>query len=239
MQFEEFINQTEKKLNIKIKNFQKEQLIIYFSFLVENNKKINLYSFDDQELWLKYFYHSIFVYWKTNFNDCKTCLDLGSGSGTPGIILKILYPHLCLTIVEANHKKTNFISCLVKKLKLTNVKILTSRIEEIKPNHDNQFDLVTARAVAPLEQLLELTIPYAKHHGLVILPKSKNYLKEVTNLSKEINILGGQLIFNDMQLDHAQTFITLYIKKVKKTPSIYPRKYSQIVKGFNYGNNSK
>lgn len=239
MDFDRFIHQVENTFKLTINNQQKQQFQDYYQSLLENNQKINLFSFDEKDLWLKYFYHSIFVYQKVNFDKIKTCLDLGSGSGIPGIVLKIIFPHLHLTIIEANNKKTTFMSSLVKKLNLKDVEILTSRIEDISPNQIKSFDFATARAVAPLEQLLELTIPYVKVGGQLVLPKSKNYLNEIKDLDKALAILGGQLALVDKQVDNGYSFVTLYINKVNKTPKVFPRKYSQIVKGFDYAYKSK
>lgn len=238
MKFDSFTLAIEKVFKHSLNNNQKQQFNNYYQKLIENNR-MNLFGFSNQDLWLKYFYHSVFVYRNVDFSKLKTCLDLGSGSGIPGIVLKIIFPHLHLTIVEANSKKATFMTNLVKNLNLDNVVIKTSRIEDIKPSKVNQFDFATARAVAPLEQLLELTAPYVKVGGLLVLPKSKNYLQEIKDLNKELEILGCELTNVEHQIDHDYTFCTLYIKKISKTPDVFPRKYQQIVKGFNYGNKSK
>ena len=239
MDFDAFILAIGKVFKLSLNSGQKQQFNDYYQKLIKNNQEMNLFGFDNQDLWLKYFFHSVFVYRNVNFHELESCLDLGSGSGIPSIVLKIIFPHLHLTIVEANSKKTTFMINLVKYLNLDNVVIKTSRIENINPTQIPQFDFATARAVAPLEQLLELTAPYVKVGGLLVLPKSKNYLEEVKYLDKELKILGCKLTDVDRQLDHGYTFCTLYIKKISKTPSIFPRKFSQIVKGFDYGNKSK
>lgn len=239
MDFNAFILAVEKVFKLDLNNNQKQQFNDYYQILIKNNQKMNLFRFNNQELWLKYFYHSVFVYKNVDFKGLITCLDLGSGSGIPGIVLKIIFPHLHLTIIEANKKKTTFITNLVKDLNLNNVIIKTSRIEDIKPSKIKLFDFATARAVAPLEQLLELLTPYVKIGGLLVLPKSKNYLKEITDLNKELEILGCKLTNIDQQVDHNYTFCTLYIEKINKTPKIFPRKYNQIIKGFDYENKSK
>lgn len=121
---------------------------------------------------------------------------------------------------------------LVKKLNLSNIRFINKRIEEIKPTMNFSFDLCTARAVAKLEILLELLIPYCKISGLIVIPKSLNYKKEVKNLKKQLNILKTKLIKIERIVDNKNVFNTLFIKKIASTPSLYPRKYRIIKKGF-------
>ncbi|MBQ3621364.1 16S rRNA (guanine(527)-N(7))-methyltransferase RsmG [bacterium] len=101
-------------------------------------------------------------------------LDVGSGSGIPGIALAILHPNQHLVIVEANTKKINFLTTVKKELHLNNVQLLNERAECISNMYKNYFDLTTARAVAKIKVILELTIPYSKVNGTCILLKGEN-----------------------------------------------------------------
>ncbi len=173
------------------------------------------------------------VYRLVDFNTVKTVLDVGSGSGIPGFVIKLFFPNIKLTVVEASHKKCEFMKQLADKLHLINVEIICQRIEETSTKH--QFDLVTAKAVAPLETILELTVPFAKSDGLIAIPKGKNYLSEVKDLELELKQLSADLLTIDHLKDDDLDFFTIIAKKTGKTNSKYPRDYKKIIKGFDYG----
>ncbi|MCQ2748346.1 MAG: 16S rRNA (guanine(527)-N(7))-methyltransferase RsmG [Mycoplasmoidaceae bacterium] len=173
------------------------------------------------------------VYRLVDFNTVKTVLDVGSGSGIPGIVIKLFFPNIKLTIVEASHKKCEFLSQLVKKLHLINVEVICQRIEQTSKTR--QFDLVTAKAVAPVETILELTVPFGKSDGLIVVPKGKNYLAEVKDLEQELKQLNAKLLTVDHINDDGLDFYTIIAKKTGKTNPKYPRDYKKIIKGFDYG----
>ncbi|MBR4486831.1 16S rRNA (guanine(527)-N(7))-methyltransferase RsmG [bacterium] len=152
-------------------------------------------------------------------------LDVGSGSGIPGIALKILYPKIELTIVESVTKKTLFLKELVKKLNLQNVIILNERAEELDKKYKNKFDLVTARAVAELRIILELLIPYMKINGLCVLPKgnkSSEEMQAASHIVKKMKIYLVEKLQYESSDEHKE-FVYIFTKK-EDTPSIYPRK---------------
>lgn len=173
------------------------------------------------------------VYHLVDFNTVKTVLDVGSGSGIPGFVIKLFFPNIKLTIVEASHKKCDFMSELAKKLHLNNVEVICQRAEQTSTKR--QFDLVTAKAVAPVEVILELLTPFAKSDGLVVVPKGKNYLAEVKDLEQELKQLSASLLLVDHLLDDDIDFFTIYAKKHGRTNPKYPRDYKKIIKGFDYG----
>ncbi len=172
------------------------------------------------------------VYHIVDFSTVKTLLDVGSGSGIPGVVIKLFYPNIKLTIVEASHKKCKFITDLVKQLHLSNVETICQRIEQTSTKR--QFDMVTAKAVAPVETILELITPFAKSNGLVVVPKGKNYLNEVKDLNQELKQLSAKLLTVDHLFDDGVDFYTIVAKKIGKTNSKYPRDYKKIIKGFDY-----
>ena len=211
-----------------------KQLDVYKSFLQEQNAKMNLTRLDgDDIIWSKYFWQSMMVYYQVDFDTVKTVLDVGSGSGIPGFVIKLFFPNIKLTVVEASHKKCQFMQELAEKLHLVNVEVLCQRIEQTSTKR--QFDLVTAKAVAPLEIILELITPYAKLDGLVVVPKGSNYLKEVKDLNQELKQLSAKLLMVDHLKDDGIDFYTIYAKKTGKTNPKYPRDYKKIIKGFDYG----
>lgn len=207
------------------------QIELYKVFLREYNKKVNLTRLDDEaKIYGSYFYESIIPYKTVDFSKINSLLDIGSGSGIPGIVLKILYPHINLTIIESNNKKTIFLNELIKELDLKNVKVITKRAEIIRPNEREMFDLVTSRAVASIKVMLELSTPYAKVDGQIIVPKSVNYKNETNGLNQLMSALDvSKEILTFTSLNDVVHNVLIF-KKNKKTNHVYPREWTKIIK---------
>lgn len=232
----EFINKTLELFAINDCNKDRlsKQLDAYKDFLQTQNLTMNLTRLDDDKIiWSKYFWQSIMVYRLVDFNKVKTLLDVGSGSGIPGLVIKLFFPNIKLTIIESSHKKCVFMQELVDILHLNNVEVLTQRIEATSKSR--QFDLTTAKAVAPVETSLEFLVPFTKVGGQIVLPKGKNFLAEVNDLGKELKQLGAKLDTVDCLKDDSIDFYTIYATKITKTNPRYPRDYKKIIKGFDYG----
>lgn len=227
----EFYKELEK-ININLNDIQKEQLNTYYEYLIEYNNHTNVTSITEKkDVYLKHFYDSITLSSSTNFNEINTMLDIGCGAGFPGLVLKIIYPHLNLTLLDSNNKKTTFCKNLTDKLKLENVTIINKRAEEYIKEKREYFDLVTARAVKDLSILNELAIPYVKINGLFIAMKS-DIEDELNKSLKGIEVLGANYIetknINLPNNSGIRNFVI--IKKVKQTNPKYPRPYNQILK---------
>lgn len=225
-----------KLLELKFKNIDSNQVIekitIYKNFLQQENKIHNLTRLDkDEEIYQKYFYESILNFYDDLFDRPNlNVLDIGSGSGVPGIVLKILFPHINLYIVESNLKKVNFLNNLVSKLNLNNVKISNQRCEDYIKDKINFFDLITCRAVAELRILLELSIPGLKIGGIGFFLKSTNYLIELKNsknISNKLNIIDNPKI-EIINYDDKK-FVSLKYIKENETNSIFPRSWKEII----------
>lgn len=232
----EFINKVVESFGITKLDKEKlsKQLDVYKDFLQQQNAKMNLTRLDkDDVIWSKYFWQSMMVYRMVDFDTVKTVLDVGSGSGIPGFVIKLFFPNIKLTIVEASHKKCEFMTQLAQLLHLTNVEVLCQRAEQTSTKR--QFDMVTAKAVAPVETILELLTPFAKSDGLVVVPKGKNYLAEVKDLHQELKQLSASLLVVDYIKDDGFDFYTIIAKKHGRTNPKYPRDYKKIIKGFDYG----
>lgn len=204
---------------------------IYKDFLQKENTIHNLTRLASEEnIYGKYFYDSIQPYKDLNWKNIYTVLDVGSGSGIPGIALKIIFPDIKLTIVESITKKTNFINMLKNILDLTDVEILNTRAELLPKKYKNYFDLVTARAVADLYILLELLIPYMKQDGICIIPKGKKVSEEMQNAKIITRKLRIQLL-NKEEFSSSEGYkeYSLIYKKIDLTPSIYPRSWKSII----------
>lgn len=203
----------------------------YKNFLQESNEKINLTKLAiEDRIYGNYFYESILPYKETNFSKINSVLDIGSGSGIPGILLKLLFPHIQLTIIESVLKKVTFIKELTNVLKLEGIVILHKRAEQINEDEYEAFDMVTSRAVAPLRIILEISVPYAKIGGLIIQPKSKNHseeFKETKTIQKLLNIkLENELDFESKEGFYHHIYVFL---KQNKTNRKFPRRWSQII----------
>lgn len=230
MNKEEFINEL-KKINIELNEEKLNQLEEYYNLLVTENKKYNLTAITEKEqVYLKHFYDSLTLSKIINLENKSLC-DIGTGAGFPGMVLKIIFPALKVTLIESNGKKCNFLKIVKEQLNLKNLEIINERAEDYSKKNREIFDIVTSRAVAPLKHLLEYSIPTVKVDGYYVAMKS-NIENEVTNIEnyyKKLNIkLEQKIVFNLPKEESLRTLL-LY-KKIEKTNNIYPRKYTEIKK---------
>ncbi len=182
MNKEEFVEAL-KKLNINITEKQLNQLEKFYNILIEENKKINLTRIIEKEdVYLKHFYDSLTIVKEIDLNKIETLCDVGTGAGFPGIVLKIVYPNLKVTLIDSLLKRVNYLNETIKKLDLQDIKAIHTRSEDYK----EQFDLVTARAVASLEKLIPWCIHLVKKDGNFIAMKA-NVDKELENIDKILN----------------------------------------------------
>lgn len=220
-----------KEIKIELNPLQKEQFENYYKFLNEYNNHTNITAITNKEdVYLKHFYDSALLATTIDFNKVTNLLDIGSGAGFPGIVIKILYPHINLTLLDSNNKKTKFCEYIIKELDLKDVVIINKRAEDYIENKREYFDVVTARAVKNLNILNELAIPYVKLNGYFIAMKSSidNELKESMN---GINILGAKYIKTiSITKDILGLRNFVIIEKLKETEKKYPRNYNNIIK---------
>jgi 16S rRNA (guanine527-N7)-methyltransferase len=214
-------------LDISINSKQLQQFDIYYKLLIEWNNKINLTAITEKdEVYLKHFYDSLCLI-KANDMDKQTILDVGSGAGFPSIPLKIIFPKLKITIIDSLNKRIMFLKQLTKALDIE-AELLHGRAEEL--NRHNHYDIVTARAVAPLNILTELCLPYVKEGGYFLPLKSQNFSEEVKTITKSLTILGGKII---EIIDYSYKNNTRVIPKILKTHKTslkYPRAFAKIKK---------
>ena len=221
-----------KKLGIEINDKQLKQLEKYYELLIEWNEKINLTGITKKEdVYLKHFYDSLTMQKIVNLYNVETLCDVGTGAGFPGLVLKIMFPNLKITLLDALNKRINFLNDVIEKLELKDIETIHSRSEDYALKNREKFDVVTARAVASLPVLMELCVPLVKEQGYFIPLKaniteekilsknaiSKLYLKEVD----EIKFI--------LPVEESNRCLVKYLK-VKKTDKKYPRKFSEIKK---------
>jgi len=210
-----------KKLFPNIDEIFFHQIEKFKVFIQQKNKMFNLTRLDsDEHIYGEYFYESLRPYSTIELNS-KSVLDIGSGGGVPGILLKLLENSISLTIIEANTKKTNFLKELCSILSIEST-ILTKRAEDISNDEREKFDIVTSRAVAELKIILEISAPYCKVGGLIIEPKGKNYMNEMENAKKIISLLSISL----QKIVNTDFF---FIKN-DKTNTKFPRKWNVITR---------
>lgn len=215
------INPTERMMN---------QFKIYADFLVEKNKEFNLTAITNiDEIIEKHFYDSVLPATVFEFTNQKI-IDIGTGAGFPGVVLKIVYPDLKLTLLEANGKKCSFLRELLEKLAIQDVEVVNERAEIYALTHREEFDVAITRAVASLPIVLELSTPLVKAQGYVIAMKGKNFEEELNSslqAMKKLNIRFLQGYTSYLPTEFAE-HTNLLFQKEKETDKKYPRPFAQI-----------
>lgn len=231
MKIDEFIESL-RKLNIDITSRQLEQLEEYYNLLVEWNEKINLTRITlKDDVYLKHFYDSATIVKVIDLNKINNFCDFGTGAGFPGIVIKILFPSLNVTLVDSLNKRINFLNIVIEKLKLEKIVAIHSRIEDFARTHREKFDLVTARAVASLPVLLEYATGIIKKDKYFIAMKASidEELEQSINAQK---ILKLKLIDKNSFLLPKENSVRniLLFQKQERTNLKYPRNPSEIKK---------
>ena len=216
-------------LGFPLTDRQKEQYERYFELLVEWNEKINLTAITEKdEVYLKHFYDSIAPILQGLIeNQPIRLLDIGAGAGFPSLPMKILFPELDVTIIDSLNKRINFLHLLAEELDLSGVHFYHGRAEDFAQDKAfrAQFDLVTARAVARMQVLSELTIPYLKVGGRLLALKASNAPEELEEAKNALNLLFSKVEDNlQYELPNGDPRYITVVEKKKETPNKYPRK---------------
>ena len=231
MIIDEFVSELQK-LGINITDYQLQQLEQYYNILIEQNKVMNLTRIvEKEEVYLKHFYDSLTLCKIVNLSKNKKVCDIGSGAGFPGIVLKIVFPELDITLLDSLNKRINFLNSVIKELGLKNIKAIHCRAEEYSKENGETYDIVTARAVAKTNILLELAIPMTKINGFFIARKA--------NIDEEIDNINHTCTELECKLEKIDTFKLpkensirnlISFRKLKSTHIKYPRKFEEIKK---------
>ena len=216
-------------LGFPLTDRQKEQYERYFELLVEWYEKINLTAITEKdEVYLKHFYDSIAPILQGLIeNQPIRLLDIGAGAGFPSLPMKILFPELDVTIIDSLNKRINFLHLLAEELGLSGVHFYHGRAEDFAQDKAfrAQFDIVTARAVARMQVLSELTIPYLKVGGRLLALKASNAPEELEEAKNALNLLFSKVEDNlQYELPNGDPRYITLVEKKKETPNKYPRK---------------
>ena len=175
MSEKEFLEELEKIGVYPTKN-QLSQLEKYYNLLVEWNEKINLTRITEKkDVYLKHFYDSLTIVKTVNLETINNLCDVGTGAGFPGIVLKIMYPHINITLLDSLQKRINFLNVVINTLNLKDIKTIHTRSEDYR----GQYDIVVSRAVANIEKLLTIAMHLVKPGGMFVAMKG-NIDKEIT-----------------------------------------------------------
>ena len=218
------------KIGIILTKVQEEQLEKYYTLLIKTNESLNLTAITEKkDVYLKHFYDSLTLVKATNLNEDLNICDIGTGAGFPGLVLKIIFPHLKITLVDALEKRIKFLKLVIKELNLSNIEAIHSRIEDLPLKE--HYDLVVSRAVAKTNTLLELGCQLPKINGYFLLMKSNvtDEIKEATIAIKTLNYQLEDLVSFTLPIEDSKRTI-IKLKKIDHTSSKYPRDFAQIKK---------
>ena len=220
------------KLNIDLNQEQINKLDKFYHLLIEWNEKINLTTITKEEdVYLKHFYDSLTLIKVIDLTKNLEILDVGTGAGFPGIVLKIVFPNLKITLLDSLKKRIDYLNIIIKELDLKDIETVCDRSENYTKNNKEKYDVIVSRAVASLKIISEITFQGIKVNGYLVVMKAN--IQDEIELAQEIikNINGKLDKIEKFNLPIENSNRTLIkIKKIGKTNNKYPRNYSIIKK---------
>ncbi|MBQ1183957.1 MAG: 16S rRNA (guanine(527)-N(7))-methyltransferase RsmG [Clostridia bacterium] len=203
----------------------------YAKLLVEWNEKINLTAILDPEgIAVKHFLDCLMIFKYVDIPLGASVIDIGTGAGFPGVVMKIARPDIKLTLMDSLAKRITFLENLCGELEL-DVTTIHSRAEDITPTQREGYDFAVARAVANMRVLTEYCLPFVKVGGSFIAMKGASAEEETLEATKAISVLGGTLTKKDMfNLGELGVRGIINVKKISQTSTKYPRNPGKISK---------
>ena len=231
-EFEKEIIENGKKIGLDIAEKEVQNLYKYMLLMLEWNKNVNLTAItEEKEIIYKHFIDSLSV--NKYLTNKEKIMDIGTGAGFPGIPLKIFNEDLNFILVDSLNKRINFLEEVKNELNLNKLELVHARAEELakNKNYRENMDIVVSRAVARLRILAEYMLPFVKKNGICICMKGPNIEEEIEESKKSLEILGGKIEkIEHMILPGDLERNIILIRKIKETPSRYPRKAGTPVK---------
>ena len=231
-EFEKEIIENGKKIGLDIAEKESKNLYKYMLLMLEWNENVNLTAItEEKEIIYKHFIDSLSV--NKYLTNKEKIMDIGTGAGFPGIPLKIFNEDLNFILVDSLNKRINFLEEVKNELNLNKLELVHARAEELakNKNYRENMDIVVSRAVARLRILAEYMLPFVRKNGICICMKGPNIEEEIEESKKSLEILGGKIekIEHIILPGDLERNIIL-IRKIKETPSRYPRKAGTPVK---------
>ena len=222
------------EFGVEITEDIKNKLNTYGNLLLEWNEKINLTAIKEPDAVLyKHFYDCILFLKHNNLPENSTLIDVGTGAGFPGMVLKIVRPDLEITLLDSLNKRLIFLNEVIDKLALTGIETVHSRAEDAgkNPAFREKYDFATARAVAELRVLLEYTLPFVKVGGSFLSLKGATAKEEIDGAGNSLKTLGGKIEgINNFTLPGGDKRAIIKVKKISQSSPKYPRPSAQIAK---------
>ncbi|MDD6323737.1 MAG: 16S rRNA (guanine(527)-N(7))-methyltransferase RsmG [Bacilli bacterium] len=229
MNIDEFKDEI-SKIGIEYDNDKLLKLEKYYELLIDWNNKINLTAIVDKEqVYLKHFYDSLTLFKIVDLNKIDSLCDLGTGAGFPGIVIKIFFPNIKITLVDALNKRINFLNEVVQKLKLSNVTLIHSRAEDYGREHRECFDVVTARALSSLPVLLEYGVSLLKIDGMLCAMRGNDDSSDSLTAISQLNVSLEKIVHFQLPYEKSNRTLILF-RKLSKTNIKYPRRFIEIKK---------
>ncbi|MGN1351375.1 MAG: 16S rRNA (guanine(527)-N(7))-methyltransferase RsmG [Clostridia bacterium] len=231
MEYIEFKNRLQESFQtqkIDVSEKQCKKFFEYMKLLIEWNEKINLTAIvEPGQVITKHFLDSLTI---LNYIGTKQqkIIDVGTGAGFPGIPIKIMDDLSEITLIDSLNKRINFLQEVINKNNLKNIRAIHGRAEDFGQDklYREKYDVCVARAVAPMNILVEYLLPFARVNGICICMKGANIEEELEEAKKAINLLGGKIekveSFGLSGSEDRRNIII--IRKISKTPKQYPRK---------------
>ncbi len=223
-----------KEFGVELSDDVINKLNLYGNLLLEWNEKINLTAIKEpKEVLYKHFYDCILFFKNVDVKRGASLIDVGTGAGFPGMVLKIVRPDLKVTLLDSLNKRITFLNDVIQKLGLEGITAVHSRAEEggKNKNYREKYDIACARAVAALPTLLEYCTPYIKVGGQFVSMKGPSVSEEVVLCSNAIKVLGmsePKIICENLRENESRAFVLF--KKISQTPPKYPRNSANISK---------
>lgn len=222
-----------KELEEKYGEERTSMLVEYMDMILEKNQYINLTAVRDRDEALqKHIADSLSCDFMEEYEASENVIDIGTGAGFPGVPLAIVSPDKKFTLVDSLNKRLRIIDELTGELGIKNVTTVHGRAEDVgkSKEHREKYDICVSRAVASLDVLCEWCLPLVKKGGYFVAYKGENVSRETEDAASAIKLLGGKIVeIRKVQTEEESIsgHVLVMIKKVKNTPSKYPRQAGQ------------